>query len=704
MAAPGDRGGMQDVEGSTWQQAEPVRHQAGLTVFRGSTFVLCDAAGELVAEPDGLFVADRRVLSRLVVGLDGWQVDVLRTRGDGESGAEVLRRAVDPAEPPGTAPLLVSTHLEVGPGELAVRLVLRNGSRLQRTVRLSLLAAADFADIFAVKEGRAAGLTHHEAELVGRRLLIRGSGTTTVLDLGNDPVDAVPSGFLDEVVLRPRSTYERTIVVTAHVEGDQLGDEVSAHARPLRRPRVSTRHEALRAALRTGADDLDALRVHDEETGGSTVAAGAPWFMTLFGRDALLTALMCAVWDQRVGLDVLRSLAARQGRTVDPLSEEEPGRILHETRMTTGTSLFEGDRGTYFGSTDSTPLFVVLLGELVRCGLDPLLAAPLVPAADACLDWLDTYGDIDGDGLVESVRRSDHGLLNQGWKDSWNAIVDADGDVVEPPVRLVEVQAYWYAALRARAELARTLGEGDGAELDARASDLQRRIDERFWLARLGSYALALGPDGAALPTSSSNAGHMLWTGCAVPQRAHRLGATLLGRPMRTHWGLRTLSADNPAYDPLGYHTGSVWPHDTALVAWGLSRYGLGRLGRELCAGLVRSADHFDGSLPELMAGFEVSDAIGGEEPVRFPTACSPQAWAAASPLLVLRTVLGIEPDIPGRRLLIDPHLPDDWLPLTLHGLSDGPLRRLVVRVGHDGPLVDGVPEDFEVVRGPRFR
>jgi glycogen debranching enzyme len=689
--------------GSAWQQAEPVRHQGGLTVFRGSTFVLCDASGELVAEPDGLFVADRRVLSRLAVGFEGWHVDVLRTTGDGESTAEVLRRAIDPAEPPGTAPLLVSTRLEVGPGELAVRLLLRNGSPLPRTVRLSLLAAADFADIFAVKEGRAAGLEHHEAELVGTRLLIRGPTTTTVLDLGPDPVQAVPSGFRDDVVLRPRSTYERTLVVTAHVEGDQLGDEVSAHARPLRRPRVSTRHEPLRAALRRGADDLDALRVHDEQTGGSTVAAGAPWFMTLFGRDALLTALMCAAWDQRVGLDVLRSLAARQGRIVDARSEEEPGRILHETRMTTGTSLFEGDRGTYFGSTDATPLFVVLLGELVRCGLDPQLAVPLVPAADACLGWLEEYGDIDGDGFVESVRRSDHGLLNQGWKDSWNAIVDAGGEVVGPPVRLVEVQAYWYAALRARAELARTLGEGDGAALDARAAELQRRIDERFWLARLGSYALALGPDGGALPTSASNAGHMLWTGCALPQRAHRLGATLVGRSMRTHWGLRTLSADNPAYDPLGYHTGSVWPHDTALVAWGLARYGLGRLGRELCGGLVRASAHFGGALPELIAGFEASDPVGGGTPVRFPTACSPQAWAAASPLLLLRAVLGLEADVPRRRLRVTAQVPDEWLPLTVHGLSDGPLHRLVVRAGHDGVRLDGLPDGFEVVRGPLY-
>jgi glycogen debranching enzyme len=694
---------MDVAEGSAWQQAEPVRHQGGLTVFKGSTFVLCDAAGELVAEPDGFFVADRRVLSRLVIGIDGWQSDVLRTTGGGDAPAQVLRRAISPDEPPGIAPLLLASTLEVEAGELTLRLLVRNPAPVRRTARLLLLAAADFADIFAVKEGRAAGLVHHEAALDGGRLLVRGQGTTTVLDLGPDPVDAVVSGFADDVSLAPRGTYERTVVVTAHVEGDQLGDEVSAHSRPLRRPRVSTRHEPLRRALRQGCDDLDALRVHDEVTGGSTVAAGAPWFMTLFGRDALLTALMCAVWDQRVGLDVLRSLAARQGSEVDALSEEEPGRILHETRMTTGTSLFEGERRTYYGSTDSTPLFVVLLGELVRCGLDPDLARPLLPHADRCLAWIQEYGDVDGDGFVESVRRSDHGLVNQGWKDSWNAIVDNEGAVVEPPVRLVEVQAYWYAALRARADLARVLGDGDADALDAQADDLRRRIDERYWLGRLGSYAIALGPDGAALAASSSNAGHVLWTGCALPKRAHRLGATLVGRQMRTHWGLRTLSSGNPAYDPLGYHTGSVWPHDTALVAWGLARYGMGRPARELGAGLVRASAHFDGSLPELMAGFEVSDAIGGGSPVRFPTACSPQAWAAASSLLVLRAALGLEVDVPRGRLLVSPSLPDDWVPLTLHGISDGPLQRTLLRVGHDGPVLDGVPEGFSADRGSLF-
>jgi glycogen debranching enzyme len=452
-------------------------------------------------------------------------------------------------------------------------------------------------------------------------------------------------------------------------------------------------------ALHHGVDDLDALRVHDDVTGGTTLAAGAPWFMTLFGRDSLLSALMVSAWDQQLGLDVLTSLAARQGRTVDALSEEEPGRIVHETRLSTGTSLFQGRRTRYYGSTDATPLFVVVLGELVRQGLDPDAARRLLPHADRCLAWIDGYGDLDGDGLVESVARSPSGLVNQGWKDSWDAIVDAEGHVVRPPLCLVEVQGYWYAALRARSYLAEVLENSSAAAWDARAAALRQRIDDHFWLDDLGTYAVALGPSKEALRTVTSNAGHLLWTGAALPERVPVLGATLIQRQLRSHWGLRTLATSSPAYDPLGYHTGSVWPHDTALVAWGLSRWGLGRAGRELATALVRSSAAFEGSLPELIAGFDVSDDMGGDAPVRFPTACSPQAWAAASPLLLLRALLGFETDVPHRRVHVDPHVPDEWLPLTLHGIVIGS-HRVVVRVGHEHVRVDGLPPGFEVVHG----
>ena len=685
-----------------WQQAEPVRHQGGLTLFSGSTFVLTDGAGELHEEPHGFFVADRRVLSRLLITVEGHALEVLRSTRSDENEAQVLRRSTGAGEE--THALLLCTEIEVRPGELLLRVLIRNGAAVPREVDWTLRAAADFADIFAVKEARAPKVLHRAPELVGHhRLVIHGDdGLRTDLTFREGSVVARENGVTEHLVIPRHTTVERLVTVEAHSPQGRLGEPLASHVRPLRRPQVSTRSTELSDALTRGLEDLDALRVHDRATGSATLAAGAPWFMTLFGRDSLISAIMAASFDQRLGLDVLRSLAGRQGKVVDPVSEEEPGRILHETRMTTGTSLFEGNRTRYYGSTDATPLFVVLLAELVRNGLAHDDAVGLLAATDGCLSWMTQYGDVDGDGFVESVRRHEGGLVNQGWKDSWNAIVDDEGTVIEAPVVLVEVQAYWYAALRARAYLARAVESGSGATWDAQADALRQAIDEAFWLPELQTYALALGPDKAVLRTSSSNAGHMLWTGAALPERVPSLGATLMQRTLRTHWGLRTLSARNPAYDPLGYHTGSVWPHDTALVAWGMSRWGLGRAGQELAEALVRTASHFDGTLPELVAGFDVGDELGGGSPVHFPTACSPQAWAAASPLLVLRSVLGLEVDVPGRRVWLDPHVPEEWLPLTVHGLRLGDLR-LVVKVGHDRSQVEGLPDGFELVRGSVF-
>ncbi|HET7900562.1 MAG TPA: glycogen debranching N-terminal domain-containing protein [Candidatus Nanopelagicales bacterium] len=685
-----------------WQQAEPVRHQGGLTLFSGSTFVLTDGAGELHEEPHGFFVADRRVLSRLTLGVERHALEVLRSTRSDENEAQVLRRSTGAGEE--MHALLFCTEIEVRPGELLLRILIRNGAAEPRDIDWTLRAAADFADIFAVKEARAPHVHHESAKLVGHhQLVIEGDGgLRTELTFREGSVVELEHGVSEHLVIPRHTTVERLVTVEAFSSQGRLGEPMTSHVRPLRRPQVSTRSTELSDALARGLEDLDALRVQDRLTGSATLAAGAPWFMTLFGRDSLISAIMAASYDQRLGLDVLRSLAGRQGRTVDPVSEEEPGRIVHETRMTTGTSLFEGNRTRYYGSTDATPLFVIALADLVRHGLGHDDAVALLPNADGCLSWISQYGDIDGDGFVESVRRHDGGLINQGWKDSWNAIVDEDGQVVDAPLSLIEVQAYWYAALRSRAYLARALEGGSGATWDAQAETLRVAIDDAFWLPDLQTYALALGPDKAVLRTSTSNAGHMLWTGAALPERVAGLGSTLMQRTLRTHWGLRTLTARNPAYDPLGYHTGSVWPHDTALVAWGMSRWGLGRAGRELGQALIRASSFFEGTLPELVAGFDVGDELGGGSPVRFPTACSPQAWAAASPLLVLRSVLGLEVDIPGKRVWLDPHVPEDWLPLTVHGIRLGPLR-IVVKVTHDRAHVEGVPDGFEIVRGSFF-
>lgn len=691
------------MAGDAWQQSEPSLHDGGLTIFAGASFALTDALGDMRAEPQGFFVSDRRALHRLRLRVRDHEMVVLRTGLHDDDESQVVRRLRSHVAGPDANPLILSSTLHVRPGALRITLLFRNSGREPRELHWSLAASADFADIFAVKEGRAEGSTSGTTSaVVGGRLELGHGPMTTVVQ----PQDAGPvvtaDGVEEDLVLPPRSTVERVVDVDVLRDGAAAAAPLSSGGHALHRPQLSTRSDVLAAAVAHCFDDLEALRIHDPVTGSDTVAAGAPWFMTLFGRDSLLTSIMAAPFDQSLGLQVLRSLARRQGAVVDALSEEEPGRILHETRMSADVSLFEGHRTRYYGSTDSTPLFVVALGELVRAGLPLGALEELMPAVDRALGWIEKYGDLDGDGYVESVRRSEGGLVNQGWKDSWNAIVDHEGEVVDPPIALIEVQAYVYAALRTRGYLARVLGESSGATFDARARRLRLAIDRDYWLPELGTYALGLA-HGRAIRSSTSNAGHMLWTGASLPERVAPLAGTLMSRRLRTHWGLRTLASDHPAYDPLGYHTGSIWPHDTALVAWGLARWGLGRPAAEIATSLLRTASHFGGALPELVSGLDVGDPVAGGGPVRFPTACSPQAWAAASPLLLLRAVLGLELDRPGRTLHVHPSVPESWLPLTLHQIRSGGERLLLRATSPEQAQLVGLSEDVEVVHGPLF-
>lgn len=679
-------------------------HDGGLTIFSGSTFALTDAVGDMRVEPQGFFVADQRALNRLRLSVEEHQTVVLRAGLHGDDQALVIRRA-KPVASEMAPSVLVSTTLAVDAGSLQVRLMFRNSDADERFVPWTLSLDADFANIFAVKEGRVPSTPgRRHVRLLGGRLELVGPTMTTVVTTRDGTATVSARGVSEGLVLGGRSTVERIVdVEVVHDDGRPAACRLDPASRRLGRPQLATRSADLATAVDKGLEDIEALRIHDRVTGSDTLAAGAPWFMTLFGRDSLITSIMAAPFDQHLGLQVLRSLASRQGKAVDVASEEEPGRILHETRMSADVSLFEDHRTTYYGSTDSTPLFVITAAELVRNGLATSAIEELMPAVDGCLSWIDKYGDIDGDGFVESVRRSAGGLVNQGWKDSWNAIVDHEGRIVEPPVSLVEVQAYVYAALRGRAYLARALGESSGAPWESRARRLRAAIDKAFWLPEQGTYALALTSTGTPVASSTSNAGHMLWTGAALPQRVGPLAATLMARRLRTHWGVRTLASDHPAYDPLGYHTGSVWPHDTALIAWGLSRWGFGRAAEEISASLLRTASYFGGTLPELVAGLDASDPMAGVSPVRFPTACSPQAWAAASPLLVLRTVLGLEVDRPNGVVHLHPHVPDAWLPLTLHQIRSGGERFLVRAVSSGQAQVIGLPSGFTVERGPVF-
>jgi len=425
-------------------------------------------------------------------------------------------------------------------------------------------------------------------------------------------------------------------------------------------PEVETDHPVLKQVVARSAEDLGALRIFDPDFPERVVvAAGAPWFMTVFGRDSLLTAWMALLVDPDLARGVLQTLARFQGTEVDPRHEEEPGRILHEMRFGDAASLSLGGGSIYYGTADATPLFVMLLGEMRRWGVARELVDELMPNATRAIEWIEQFGDADGDGYVEYRRATDRGLANQGWKDSWDGIRYGDGRVAEAPIALAEVQAYTYGAYLASAHFA--FEAGDSATYDrfrSKAAHLKANFNRDFWLEDRGWYAVGLDADKKPIDSLTSNIGHCLWTGIVDEDKAHRVAAALVGPSMFSGWGLRTLSSENGGYNP-------------------------------------------GARLPELFSGLDRGELA---VPVGYPTSCSPQAWSAASPLLCLRTLLRLDPWIPYGKTWLSPNLPESIGYLKVEGI---PLAgsRVTIEVGAEVPggvAVSGLPPEIEVVREPR--
>jgi glycogen debranching enzyme len=554
-------------------------------------------------------------------------------------------------------------------------------------VPLELRFAADYTDIFEVRgtpRPRRGTMEPPEVSSPSIRLGYRGRDgllrrTDIRFGLQPDLVSAELAVF--RLRLTPQRPIRLGLVVTAEVEG-QDGPTLPAVGDALRRlreeddarrremARITTSNAQLNAMLARSAADLRMLETRTPD--GPVAYAGIPWYAAVFGRDSLIAALQLLPFDPRLAGSTLRFLARHQARADDPFTDAEPGKILHEYRTGEMANCREIPFIPYYGSVDATPLFLVLFGEYVRRTGDVALARELWPAAERALGWLEGAGDLDRDGYVEYHRRSPQGLANQGWKDSWDAVMHASGELASPPVALVEVQGYLHAARRGLAEVAELLGHAELAARERGAADrLRQRFAADFWLHEEGTYALALDAGKRRCEVIASNPGHCLWSGIAAPEHAHAVAKRLMAEDMFTGWGIRTLSSREVRYNPMSYHNGSVWPHDNAIAAAGFRRYGIVEPILALATALFEAAREFEhGRLPELFCGFPRQARLGV---TRYPVACAPQAWAAGAVFQILAACLGLAAEpLDNRLTLVNPVLPPwlDWL--EIHGLDLG--------------------------------
>jgi len=437
--------------------------------------------------------------------------------------------------------------------------------------------------------------------------------------------------------------------------------------------RIETNQEAFNGALAQAVADLKALSVFWE--GRRVISAGVPWYASPFGRDAAITAFQALLVNPDIAREALLFLAAHQGKKVDDFREEEPGKILHEIRRGELARTGEVPHTPYYGSVDSTPLFLVLYTEYLQWTHDRATGEQLLPAAEAALRWIEQYGDKDGDGFIEYRRKTERGLRNQGWKDSWDGVPHLDGTPAEPPIALVEVQGYCLDARRRMARLYRQLGRReDAARCAIAAQRLARRLDEAFWMEKAGTYALALDGEKRQVQTVASNAGHLLFSRAVPEARARRVARVLMSPESFSGFGIRTLARGQRPYNPLSYHNGTIWPHDNSLIAMGLSNYGMQKVAAQVLSGAYDASRQFRHyRLPELYCGMGRGE---GDLVVSYPVSCSPQAWASGAFFLMLRGCLGLYPDAPRRRLkIVNPHLPSGVQRLTLERLRVGDTR-----------------------------
>jgi glycogen debranching enzyme len=628
---------------------------SALTVLDGRTFAISDRNGDIRDGVHGFVHADRRHLSRFELAVDGRPLTPIASATPTPFEAIVVHRLRDARG--AEAPAIVTRRRTIG-GAMREHVELWATDARPASARITMGVSSDFLHIFDVKAGLAGPPAPLSVTDDGAAIAAQDGAWATRVRWDRRPLSVDDGSVTWELTAAPHGRVSLVIIVEPIVHGAPVATtvEVDPAARPIAiweltpwrqlRPTVTSTDARLVLGVERALADVAALQIRDvDHPARVLVAAGAPWFMTLFGRDSLLTAWMTLPFDSSLAPDILLTLGELRGQRDDPIAEEEPGKILHEVRLEGDGGPFR-QRSRYFGSVDSTPLFLMVAAEAVRWGaVDAATLDHLRPAVESAVGWLVARGVPDR--FLSYARRNEGGLSNQGWKDSWDGITFADGGLATAPIALVEVQGYAYAALHAAADLAfvRPGWALDADELRRRAETLRQRFNARFWDPQ-GWFALGLDSDERRIDALTTNPGHALWCGIAEPELADRYLDRLVESELWSGWGLRTLGTSMAAYDPLSYHNGSVWPHDTAICAAGAARYGRWDVVDHIIDGALDAASHFAARPPELFAGIARHDL---PVPVSYPASCSPQAWSSASILLLARTMLDLDvtPDGP---------------------------------------------------------
>ena len=655
-----------------------------VSILDGSTFVVSDRRGDFDASPTethGLFMEDTRFLSRWILTVGGIRPKTL-------SVDEQTYFKVQFFEAVTTGTIYVDSRLSVMRQRCVSEgfeetIEIENHGKEPVELEVKLEVAADFADLFEVKDKMAkVGQVYTNVDdgtlTLGYR---RDDFVRETVVKSNKKGELREDGFLFKVKIPAQSSWSVEFDVAARgrradIEEVERPRITSALLDPSRdknlqawvagAPRLIASWDPLNKIYRRSLVDLAALRFETGITPGSLPAAGLPWFMAVFGRDSVLTSFQSLPFVPELAAATLRALAIVQARKEDPFRDAEPGKILHEIRLGELTAFEARPQSPYYGAADTTMLFLILLEEYERWTGDKDLVRDLEREARAALAWIDNYGDRDKDGYVEYERRMETGLDNQCWKDSWDSIAFADGTIAPTPRATCELQGYVYDAKLRCARLAREIWNDPALaeRLVKEAEELKRRFNRDFWIPERNFFALALDGQKRKVDSLTSNIGHLLWSGIADEDKADKCVKHLMSDELFSGWGIRTMASSEGSYNPIGYHVGTVWPHDSSFIAWGMRRYGYRAESARICRAILEAADVFEGRLPEAFGGYPRSKT---GYPVEYPTACSPQAWATGAPLLAIRTLLGLDSD--GKHMIIDPAIPEPLGRIELLGI-----------------------------------